>query len=1173
MKKNLQTCFCMFLVVLCAVFASTTAQAQEQILLGWQFFNSNAGGKSVGSEVTYNSSDTHLGVNEAILSRGGGLTAYALQTGFSSVPAVLTSNYAAAYTSNAYFQFNFKPKANFKASLSALNAKMRLAGAYSNPAGQPFNYQWQYSIDEGENFHNMGSSGTITGTTVDAGVAQNPILLSGITDLQHLDENTNVIFRLYVWGFTNKVNTGTFGLGRSASATEFALSLSGTIENKNIITSNISEAYFTDVKTIAKGAASETIMDKLISTINATPAGESIYMSIYMINHQGVMDALKAAETKGVNLHIIVDMSRSDSQVTNASSLPWIQTNLSNSEIITCVNDVSVNAINHHKFVLFSAVQTVDGLLQKVTFQTSHNFTVSDTKKIQDALVFNSPDIYQAFLNNWELIKANASSGMKANFNFNSHDISSINTKLEFFPRIIGGVYDGEDNIVDNLNAITDVSNAKIRIAMSDWSDSRPAIVNKLITLRNQGATIEVYAKDAAGTQTKAKLKELQALGATVRIFNLEAGSDVKFNIHAKMMLIEGTWNGQANSKVIITGSHNYTDGALKTNNEVLVTLLNSGLFPQYTAYFDELKTIVPSIQLLAWNFNTLNTVGSEISNLSSETSGGLFNSTLLRGSGVKVNGLAKGMGSIKDTDKNTTISAAKDDAIANDDYFEFDVTPRPGKKISLSEIEYVVRRSSTAAPKTGTWMYVIEENGVAGALKNITEDITFTNGVTLNAGYQQEPISLANVQDLQNIGSGKRVLLRLYFWGATTSTATFGLGPYSVNNSNSLVLNGDLESVADDNVILSWSAGSLSGETVTFTSTQKTNAVATSTISRGSGLEASSLSKGYSSRTNSNLDFSNITDQASAVASNSYLEFSIAINAGSKVSLETIYAKLRRSGAGAKNYIWSYSIDDSEFVDINATPVSFTNSATSGVQQEPIDLSTISALQNLESAKVVKFRLYSWGYTTTTGSFALGLSESNSEDVLTIMGTVINTLPVNLTAFEASKLNNTIKLRWTTASELNNSHFEILKSNDGENWNILTTVSGAGNSSIQTNYQYIDRKPFSGLNYYQLKQVDFDGKVTLSKITNVNFDVENTAVKITGNYSNQTLTIFTNGLVADKGKLQLYNINGQLLTTQNVIAINSNKNFTLSIGLKSGVYVVLLNTEEGVYSAKIIVP
>ncbi len=403
------------------------------------------------------------------------------------------------------------------------------------------------------------------------------------------------------------------------------------IESTAQVSISFPEAVFTDVPTIAKGGSSPTIMNRLIALVDNTPAGQSIHMSIYMITYQPLMDALKNAETRGVNLHIIVDMSRSDPQTTNATSLPWLQANLTNSEIVVTTNDVSSNAINHHKHVLFSGITTTTGLVANVTFQTSHNFTTSDMGKIQDALIFNEADIYQAFLSNWNVMKQYAASGMRLNFTYTAHDFPSINTKLAFFPRIVAGVHDGNDNILESLNAITDVANAKIRVAMSDWTDSRPAIVDKLIALRNQGATIEVFAKDAAGTQTKAKLNQLKALGATVRIFNLSIDGQAVFNIHAKMMLIEGTWNGQSNAKVIITGTHNYTDGALKTNNEVLVTLINSPLFSAYDTYFSAFNTVTPTLQLLAWNFNTLNTTGSEASFLSTTTTGGLFNATLLR--------------------------------------------------------------------------------------------------------------------------------------------------------------------------------------------------------------------------------------------------------------------------------------------------------------------------------------------------------------------------------------------------------------------------------------------------------------------------------------------------------------------------------------------------------------
>jgi len=940
------------------------------------------------------------------------------------------------------------------------------------------------------------------------------------------------------------------------------------------------EVLFTDMESIAKGGSSTTIMDRLIALVDHTPAGQSIHISIYMINYQPLMDALKNAEARGVDLHIIVDMSRSDPQVTNASSLLWLQNNLNSSEIIVTVNDVSPNAINHHKQALFSAVNTSSGLVSNVTFQTSHNFTNSDMGKIQDALIFNEAAIYQAFLANWNVMKQNASSGMRVNFGYTAHDFPSIDTKIAFFPRIVAGVNDGVDDIVESLKAITDVPNAKIRVAMSDWTDSRPAIVDQLITLRNQGATVEVYAKDAAGTQTKSKLNQLKNLGATVRIFNLSTDGQAVFNIHAKMMLIEGTWNGQPNSKVILTGSHNYTDAALKTNNEVLMTLVNSPLFNAYHTYFNSFSTVVPTLQLLAWNFNSLNTTGSELSNLSTQTSGGVFNGTLTRGTGFKANGLSKGMGSVKDQAKSATISATRAMAIANEDYFEFDISPKPGKKLTLTNLEYVVRRSSTAAPKTGAWLYIIEENGVKGELKTISKsDITFTNGSTLNAGFQQAPVELSQVQELQNIGVGKKVFLRLYFWGATTLGSTFGLGPYGVNNSNSVVLNGDVSE--DDNsaekVLLGWqfatsnNGGSSAGNELSYAASTAIGIENTS-IARGSGLKEYDLLRGFSS-----IPELLTPDKQSAIDGNSFLTFKIKPKANYTLALSNLYAKMRRSSnGGAKvSFRWMYSLDGANFIPLGTADDEFVNNYTEGIDQPSIDLSTVADLQQVGSHQEVTFRLYVWGFTVGvgTGTFAIGRSKNGFDDALFITGTanMLAPLPVVLGKFEAKKNHQSVAITWTTASENKNSHFQVLKSVDNLQWNVLASIPGKGNSSQLNRYDYTDTQPFTGPNYYQLRQVDFDGNSTLSEVISANFKLENTR-QVSATYRSSLLTIHAKGFRKGDAEISLHDTTGKKIAAKSQWLSDNTPLILFPTMLQNGIYVLVLNTKAERAAIKILV-
>jgi hypothetical protein len=83
--------------------------------------------------------------------------------------------------------------------------------------------------------------------------------------------------------------------------------------------------------------------------------------------------------------------------------------------------------------------------------------------------------------------------------------------------------------------------------------------------------------------------------------------------------------------------------------------------------------------------------------------------------------------------------------------------------------------------------------------------------------------------------------------------------------------------------------------------------------------------------------------------------------------------------------------------------------------------------------------------------------------------------LPVVLVSFSGNCENGQVNLSWQTASEFNSSHFDIEKSRDGENWQVIETIPSAGNSNELLNYTAYDQGT-NVLNYYRLNQVDIDG-------------------------------------------------------------------------------------------------
>ncbi|NOQ73023.1 MAG: T9SS type A sorting domain-containing protein [Crocinitomix sp.] len=162
----------------------------------------------------------------------------------------------------------------------------------------------------------------------------------------------------------------------------------------------------------------------------------------------------------------------------------------------------------------------------------------------------------------------------------------------------------------------------------------------------------------------------------------------------------------------------------------------------------------------------------------------------------------------------------------------------------------------------------------------------------------------------------------------------------------------------------------------------------------------------------------------------------------------------------------------------------------------------------------------------TLDNSVALSaFSDSNPYTLSSI--DAINPLPIELTEFTATLQDGVVALNWTTKSEINNNYFTLEKSIDGINWTAFALVDGAGNSSVEINYQELDENPYLGISYYRLKQTDFD-------LTTAYFGPIAVQLK-------DDLSVFPNptrGMVyivgeSDPSNIKLFNIQGQEIPVQ----------------------------------------
>ncbi|RYM33887.1 T9SS type A sorting domain-containing protein [Brumimicrobium glaciale] len=170
--------------------------------------------------------------------------------------------------------------------------------------------------------------------------------------------------------------------------------------------------------------------------------------------------------------------------------------------------------------------------------------------------------------------------------------------------------------------------------------------------------------------------------------------------------------------------------------------------------------------------------------------------------------------------------------------------------------------------------------------------------------------------------------------------------------------------------------------------------------------------------------------------------------------------------------------------------------------------------------------------------------------------------LPVELTDFHLKSKERTVDVLWTTASELNADYYLLSKSKEGKSFENFAQVKANGTKSTVSNYKERDETPFSGISYYQLTQVDFDGRATEYAPISVNRQQGQSFVLVpnptTGAFQLKS-AISTDG----NTNLTIFSSVGKLMNQLTLIPEDINNKF-IDLDLKLGVYFVKVNQENG---------
>ncbi len=182
---------------------------------------------------------------------------------------------------------------------------------------------------------------------------------------------------------------------------------------------------------------------------------------------------------------------------------------------------------------------------------------------------------------------------------------------------------------------------------------------------------------------------------------------------------------------------------------------------------------------------------------------------------------------------------------------------------------------------------------------------------------------------------------------------------------------------------------------------------------------------------------------------------------------------------------------------------------------------------------------------TAGAGGFVIYDNAFNAADVIA-EGVLQQVLPIKLSDFTADRFadERASDLRWTSTSEINASHYEIERSEDGINFDYVATINAKGNSAITSKYQFIDRelptaRSLQSVYYYRLKMVDLDGEYDYSEIRSVRFD-DTDAINISYYPNPTTSRIFINMSTPITDETQslnatIFDLSGKLVMTKSI--------------------------------------
>lgn len=333
------------------------------------------------------------------------------------------------------------------------------------------------------------------------------------------------------------------------------------------------------------GVPDLTLSNALVSLIDDTPSGEQISLSYFVVQpDHPVVEALRRAYSRGVLVRVVLDSGDGQKPKKNAAvdaAYARLAEMLGSPSFArqcnrSCITDEE-SSINHNKFATFS--RTSDA--ENVVFQGTGNLRAdgSGDSAFNAAVIIRGDEVtYNQFTGYFEdLVTERRVS--KDNYHAYRQPIASGPVTAHFFPRT-----DKTDPLEAALQTTNCIAQPTTIRVMAPFF-SRKKVRNTLRDMAYAGCTVQVLARQE--TITKDFCDKLDPRKVHVKI--APAPTRDRVSIHAKYVLIDGSYGGGLDQRITWTGSHNLTDNALERNDETFVQFTDPAVSAAFSANFERL--------------------------------------------------------------------------------------------------------------------------------------------------------------------------------------------------------------------------------------------------------------------------------------------------------------------------------------------------------------------------------------------------------------------------------------------------------------------------------------------------------------------------------------------------------------------------------------------------------